>query len=185
MTRHINARYVIFLAVTAALGGLLFGFDVGIITGAGPFIAKQFGLSDLSLGWAYSALIFGCVVGSLVAGKLADRFGRRRLLILVALLFAFSSAAVACADNLTFFIAARLLGGIAVGGVSVLSPLYIAEVAPPSIRGRLGALYQMMIVVGIVVSYGINYLLRNTGTNNWRWMFLTGVIPSVVFLFMM
>ncbi|MFZ0661176.1 MAG: sugar porter family MFS transporter [Acidobacteriaceae bacterium] len=185
MTRQLNVRYVIFVAVTAALGGLLFGFDVGIITGAGPFIAKQFDLSDLSLGGAYSALIFGCVVGSLVAGKLSDRLGRRRLLIVVALLFGLSSVAVACSDNLTPFMAARFLGGIAVGGISVLSPLYIAEVAPPSMRGRLGALYQMMIVVGILVSYGINFLLLNAGSNNWRWMFLTGVIPSVVFLLMM
>ncbi len=184
MNQQINVRYVSFLASTAALGGLLFGFDVGIITGAGPFIVKQFALSDLALGWAYSSLVFGCVIGSLVAGKLADRFGRRRLLIIVALLFAVSSIAVACADNLTFFVAARFVGGIAVGGVSLLSPLYVAEVAPPSVRGRLGALYQMLIVTGIIVSYSINYLLRNTGANNWRWMFLTGVVPSTVFLLM-
>lgn len=182
MTKNINMRYVLFLASTAALGGLLFGFDIAIITGAGPFIARRFGLSDLGLGWAYSSLLFGCVAGSLAAGKLADRFGRRRLLILIALLFAVSSAAVACSNTLTFFIAARFCGGIAVGGVSLLSPLYVAEIAPPSIRGRLGALYQMSIIVGIVVSYTINYLLLDTGAANWRWMFLTGIAPSAVFL---
>lgn len=182
MKKHINMRYVLFLASTAALGGLLFGFDIAIITGAGPFIARQFGLSDLGLGWAYSSLLFGCVVGSLAAGKLADRFGRRRLLIQIALLFAVSSVAVACSNNLDFFIAARVFGGIAVGGVSLLSPLYVAEIAPPSLRGRLGALYQMSIIVGIVVSYTINYLLLDTGAGNWRWMFLTGVAPSIVFL---
>jgi MFS transporter, SP family, arabinose:H+ symporter len=181
MNKNINVCYVLFLASTAALGGLLFGFDVAIITGAGPFIAKEFALGDLGLGWAYSSLLFGCVIGSILAGKLSDRFGRRRLLILVAFLFALSSVAVACAGNLTFFIAARFLGGIAVGGVSLLSPLYVSEVAPPSIRGRLGTLYQMSIIIGIIVSYGINFLLRNAGTNNWRWMFLTGVIPSLVF----
>lgn len=185
MNKNINIGYVLFLASAATLGGLLFGFDVAIITGAGPFIAKQFQLGDLGLGWAYSSLIFGCVIGALVAGKLSDRFGRRRLLILVALLFASSSAAVACADSLAFFIVARFVGGIAVGSVSLLSPLYVAEIAPSSLRGRLGTLYQMLIVVGIVVSYGINYLLRNAGTNNWRWMFLTGVVPSALFWVLM
>lgn len=185
MNKKINMRYVLFLAAAAALGGLLFGFDIAIITGAGPFIAKQFQLDDLGLGWAYSSLIFGCVIGALVAGKLSDRFGRRRLLILVALLFASTSIAVACAWNLTILITARFIGGIAVGSVSLLSPLYVAEIAPSSVRGRLGTFYQMMIVVGIVVSYGINYLLRNSGTNNWRWMFLTGVIPSVIFWVLM
>jgi len=185
MNRNLNVRYVLFLASAATLGGLLFGFDVAIITGAGPFIAQQFKLGDLGLGWAYSSLIFGCVIGSLLAGKLADRFGRRRLLILVALLFALSSVAVACAGNLACFIAARFVGGIAVGGVSLLSPLYVAEIAPASVRGRLGTLYQMLIVVGIIVSYAINYLLRDAGANNWRWMFLTGVVPSTLFLVLM
>ncbi len=185
MNENINVRYVLFLAFAATLGGLLFGFDVAIITGAGPFIAKQFRLGDLGLGWAYSSLIFGCVLGSLVAGKLSDRFGRRQLLILVALLFALSSVAVASAGSLALFIAARFVGGIAVGGVSLLSPLYVAEIAPASVRGRLGTLYQMLIVVGIIVSYAINYLLRNAGANNWRWMFLTGVIPSLLFLVLM
>lgn len=181
MNRSINVGYVLFLASTAALGGLLFGFDVAIITGAGPFIARKFALGDLGLGWAYSSLLFGCVIGTILAGRLSDRFGRRRLLILVALLFAVSSVAVACAGNLTLFIATRFLGGIAVGGVSLLSPLYVAEIAPPSIRGRLGTFYQMSIIIGIILSYAINYLLRNTGTDNWRWMFLTGVIPSLAF----
>jgi SP family arabinose:H+ symporter-like MFS transporter len=178
----INMRYVLSLASTAALGGLLFGFDVAIITGAGPFIAKQFALSDLGTGWAYSSLLFGCVLGALAAGKLADRFGRRSLLIQIALLFVISSVAVAWSSNLAFLIAARFLGGIAVGGVSLLSPLYVAEVAPASVRGRLGTLYQISIVFGIIVSYAINYLLRNTGSDNWRWMFLTGIAPSLVFL---
>lgn len=185
MNRNLNVRYVLFLAFTATLGGLLFGFDVAIITGAGPFIAQQFKLDDLGLGWAYSSLIFGCVIGSLLAGRLADRFGRRRLLILVALLFTVSSVAVACTGSLASFIAARFAGGIAVGAVSLLSPLYVAEIAPASVRGRLGTLYQMLIVVGIIVSYAINYLLRDAGADNWRWMFLTGVVPSTLFLVLM
>lgn len=178
----INYRYIVFLACTAALGGLLFGFDIAIITGAGPFILRAFSLSDLGLGWAFSSLLFGCVVGSFIAGRLTDQYGRRRLLILVALLFALTSIGTAAAGSFSTFVAARFLGGLAVGAVSLLSPMYVSEVSPPEIRGRLGAMYQMSIVSGILTSYGINYLLRNTGPANWRWMFLTGVLPSLIFL---
>ena len=179
--KSINIRYVLFLACTAALGGLLFGFDVAIITGAGPFISKHFSLDDLSLGWAFSSLLFGCVLGCFIAGRLTDRYGRRKLLLIVATLFALTSVATALAPSFTIFITARFLGGLAVGGVSLLSPMYVAEVSPANIRGRMGTLYQISIVVGIIVSYGINYLLRNIGPSNWRWMFITGVIPSAVF----
>ena len=182
MTASINTRYVAFLASTAALGGLLFGFDIAIITGAGPYITREFSLGDLSLGWAFSSLLFGCVLGCFLAGRLTDRYGRKKLLVIVALLFAMTSIATAMAPTFTVFVIARLLGGVAVGGVSLLSPMYVSEVSPPSIRGRLGTLYQLSIVIGIVVSYSLNYLLRNTGPNNWRWMFLTGVVPSAVFL---
>jgi sugar porter (SP) family MFS transporter len=178
----INYRYIAFLACTAALGGLLFGFDIAIITGAGPFLLRAFALGDLGLGWAFSSLLFGCVLGSFIAGRLTDRYGRRPMLIWVAVLFALTSMGTAAAGAFTTFVIARFLGGLAVGAVSLLSPMYISEVSPPSIRGRLGAMYQMSIVLGIIVSYGINYLLRNTGPGNWRWMFLTGVVPSAIFL---
>lgn len=182
MNPPINLRYVIFLGSTAALGGLLFGFDIAIITGAGPFITREFVLSDIGLGWAFSSLLFGCVIGCFIAGKLTDTYGRKKLLLVVAALFALTSIATALASGFTAFVTARFLGGLAVGGVSLLSPMYVSEVSPPAIRGRMGTLYQMSIITGIIVSYGINYLLRNTGSNNWRWMFLTGVVPSVVFL---
>jgi sugar porter (SP) family MFS transporter len=176
-----NVRYVVFLACTASLGGLLFGFDIAIITGAGPFITHEFGLSDIGLGWAFSSLLFGCVLGCFIAGRLTDRMGRKRLLLIVAALFAVTSIATAMAPTFATFVTARFFGGLAVGGTSLLSPMYVAEVSPPSIRGRMGTLYQMSIMLGIIVSYTINFLLRNTGSNNWRWMFLTGVVPSAVF----
>lgn len=182
MTQPINRGYLGFLAITGALGGLLFGFDIAIITGAGPFITRRFALSDLGLGWAFSSLLFGCVIGCFIAGRLADRYGRKKLLVLVALLFAITSIATALAGNFTAFVTARFLGGLAVGGVSLLSPMYVAEVAPPSFRGRMGTLYQLSIITGVIISYGINYLLRNTGADNWRWMFLSGVVPSAIFL---
>jgi SP family arabinose:H+ symporter-like MFS transporter len=110
MSKALNLRYVIFLACTAALGGVLFGFDVAIITGAGPFLMRHFALSDISLGWAFSSLLFGCVIGSVFAGRLTDRYGRKRMLVWVALLFAATSIATALAPSFALFITARFLG---------------------------------------------------------------------------
>ena len=176
-----NLRYVLFLACTAATGGLLFGFDIAIISGAGPFLARHFELGDLSLGVAFSSLLFGCALGAAFAGRLSDRYGRRYVLLWIALLFTLTSVATAVAWDFPSFLVARFIGGLAVGGVSLVSPMYISEVAPAAVRGRLGALYQMSIVTGILVSFCINYLMHDMGPDNWRWMFATGVIPSVIF----
>ena len=176
-----HMRYVLFLACTAATGGLLFGFDVAIISGAGPFLARHFGLGDIGLGVAFSSLLFGCAIGSAIAGRLSDRYGRRFVLLWIAVLFALTSIVTALAWDFPSFLAARFIGGLAVGGVSLVAPMYISEVAPAPVRGRLGALYQMSIVTGILVSYCINYLLHDIGPDNWRWMFGTGVLPSVIF----
>ncbi len=173
--------FLLAAACTASLGGLLFGFDIAIITGAGPYLRIYFGLNDIGLGWAFSSLLFGCVLGSLITGRLADRSGRRPALLWAAALFAITSILTGAAQSFALFITARFLGGIAVGAVSILSPLYIAEIAPPRSRGKLGALYQMSIVTGILLSYLMNYWLRNAGSNNWRWMFLTGVVPAGIF----
>jgi MFS transporter, SP family, arabinose:H+ symporter len=181
MKPGINLPFVLLLTATAALGGLLFGFDIAIITGAGPFLIEHFKLGDLSLGWAFSSLLFGCVIGSILAGRCTDFYGRKKILLWVAVLFAVTSVATGIAPSFTVFILARFLGGLAVGGASILSPMYVAEVSPPSVRGRMGALYQMSIVVGILASYCINYLLRDLGPMNWRWMFITGVIPAALF----
>ena len=137
------------------------------------------------MGWAFSSLLFGCVLGSAAAGRVTDFYGRKKILLIVAVLFAITSAATGLAPTFTLFIVARFLGGLAVGGVSILSPMYVAEISPPTLRGRMGTLYQMSIVTGILISYTINYLLRDMGPANWRWMFLTGVIPSVLFFLML
>jgi sugar porter (SP) family MFS transporter len=176
-----NTAYVVFLGATAALGGMMFGFDLAIIAGAGPFLVQHFGLSDLELGWAYSSLLFGCVLGSVAAGRWTDIYGRQRILLIVALLFLATSLVTGLAPTFATLVFARFMGGIAVGGVSVLSPMYVAEVSPPALRGRMGAAYQLSITAGILASYCINYGLRNLGEWNWRWMFISGALPSAVF----
>jgi len=173
------------VAATATLGGLLFGFDVAIITGAGPFLEKQFHLTPLTLGVVFSSLLFGCVVGSSFAGELADRFGRRKPLLGVAVLFALTSIACGLAESALFLIIARFLGGIAVGAESALTPMYVSEASPRALRGRMGALYQLSIVVGITVSYCVNYLLHDAGDSNWRWMFISGAFPAILFWIML
>jgi SP family arabinose:H+ symporter-like MFS transporter len=182
---RVNGPFVLLLSVIGALGGLMFGFDIAIITGAGPFIEQQFHLNPVELGVAFSSLLFGCAIGSALAGLLADVFGRRALMIVVALVFAATSIATGMADTFIHFNIARFLGGIAVGAVSLVAPMYVAEVAPASLRGRMGALYQTAIVIGILASYFINYALRNGGPDSWRHMFYTGAIPAGIYLMLM
>lgn len=158
----------------------MFGFDIAIISGAVPFIQPYFGWNELQLGWGVSSLLVGAIVGAFGSGILSDMFGRKKVLIFVALFFAFSCTFTALASSSVIFISARLFGGLAVGAASVLSPMYVAEVAPPKNRGMLVSVYQLAIVLGILCSYTINYGLHNID-NNWRWMFATGIIPSVLF----
>ena len=180
-----SSSRVLAVGATAALGGMLFGFDVAIITGAGPFLEKRFSLGPLALGGAFSSLLFGCVVGAAIAGWVSDRCGRRGPLLAVAALFAASSVAAGLAPSFGFFITARILGGLAVGAESALTPMYVAEVSPRRLRGRMGTLYQMAIVVGILVSYCVNYGFRDLGSWNWRFMFMTGALPALLFWFML
>jgi len=180
-----NVSYVLFLGATASLGGLLFGFDIAIITGAGPFLRDYFHLTDLSLGWAFSSLLFGCVLGSAMAGRLTDTFGRRGILLWVALLFLLTSVGTGLAPSFAWFIIARFLGGLAVGGASILAPMYVSEVSPAAMRGRMGTLYQLSIVIGILISYIINYQLHDIGEWNWRWMFISGALPSLAFFLLL
>jgi sugar porter (SP) family MFS transporter len=162
------------------MGGLMFGFDIAIISGAVPFIQPYFGWNELQLGWGVSSLLVGAIIGAFVSGIFTDKYGRKRVLIIVALFFAASCTLTAIAASSVLFISARLFGGLAVGAASVLSPMYVAEVAPPKTRGTLVAIYQLTIVLGILCSYTINYWLHDVA-NNWRWMFATGTVPSVLF----
>lgn len=185
MQNNINTGRLMTIGIIAALAGLLFGFDVAIITGAGPYFTKEFELSSIQEGWAYSSLLFGCILGAIIAGRIADTFGRKIILFVVAALFSLTSVGSGLATGLASLATARILGGFAVGAASAIAPMYISEIAPPSKRGRLVSMYQLFIVTGILVSYLINYLLSGIGENNWRWMFMTGGIPSVLFFVML
>ena len=187
MKTEINKAYLALLTIVAALGGLLFGFDIAIITGAGPFIEKHFHLeeSQLGLGFSFASLLFGCMFGAAFAGKITDLFGRKKILICVAVLFLITSLLTGWAGSFTMFVVARFIAGLSVGAASMLSPMYIAEVSPARTRGALVSFYQLSIVFGILISYLINYLLRNVGEDNWRWMFYSGVIPSALFFFLL
>lgn len=169
----------------AALGGLLFGFDTAVINGAIPFFTHHFGLTDAMKGWAVSSALIGCVIGALAVGRPGDYFGRRLVLRVLALLFLISAIGSGLAWSFSSFIAFRVIGGLAIGGASVLSPLYIAEIAPAAYRGRLAITFQLAIVTGILVAFFSDYLLLNTGDNNWRWMFISGALPALVFFILL
>ncbi len=175
--------YVILISVVAALGGLLFGFDTAVISGTINFIQPYFGLSEAGLGWTVSSLLLGCIAGVFLAGKAGDHYGRKKVLMLAALLFFISAIGSAAAHELFYFLVARVLGGVAVGVASILSPMYIAELAPAKYRGSLVSLNQLAIVIGILVAFFSNYLLVDSGPNNWRWMLLVMAAPAVLLFF--
>ena len=168
--------------MVAATSGLLFGFDIAVINGALLYLREQFGLNEAQTEFAASSLLAGCVVGAAIGGWISDKIGRRKVLIYSAILFAVSSIGAALPRNLTEFTVARVLGGIAIGAASVLAPLYIAEVSPPHIRGRLVSLNQMAIVTGILLAYVVNWGLAGRGPESWRMMFAVAAVPSVLFL---
>lgn len=172
--------YLYFISSIAIMGGLMFGFDISIISGAVPFIQPYFGWNELELGWGVSSLLVGAIIGSMGSGLFTDKFGRKKILIFVAFFFAMSSLVSAMATSSMVFIIARLTGGLSVGAVSVLSPLYVAEVVPSKIRGTLVSMYQLAITFGILISYLINYSLHDLD-NNWRWMMASGILPSLIF----
>ena len=174
-----SSLYVYLAATVAATAGLLFGFDIAVINGAIIFLQAQFHLSDFGTEIATSSLLFGCIFGSSLAGWLTDHLGRRRVLMLTGLGFAISAIGAALPHALWQFVAARFVGGLAIGAGSVLAPLYIAEVAPAQKRGRLVSLNQMAIVIGILIAYLVNWGLSFLGPDSWRWMFAAAAVPSV------
>jgi sugar porter (SP) family MFS transporter len=176
-----STAYTYRIASVAALGGLLFGFDTAIINGAIVFLKQQFAWSEFETEMAASSLLVGCIVGAMVAGALSDRYGRRRILQLAAGIFAVSSLATAIPNNLIQFAIARIVAGTAIGIASMLAPLYIAEVSPQAIRGRLVSLNQLAIVLGILLSYLTGWALSFTGEGSWRWMFASVALPSLLF----
>ena len=183
MSKQPNNHQLFIYSIIAALGGLLFGFDTGVISGAIPFIRVEFELTAYQEGFAVSNLMIACTFGALIAGLIADWAGRKKVLILCSLLFLISAVFSAFPRTFMELVIARFIGGLGVGMASVVSPMYITEISPAKIRGRLVALNQLAIVVGILCSYLSNWLLLDTGINNWRFMLATESIPSLCFLF--
>ena len=175
-------KRIYFYTFVAALGGLLFGYDTAVINGALPFFTDYFQLTTSMQGWAVSSALIGSIVGAFFIGRFGDKYGRRNMLRVMALFFFISAVGSGLADSLNTFVMYRLLGGIAIGGASVLSPMYITEIAPPKYRGRLTITFQLSIVIGILVAFYADYLLLDIGKNNWRWMFASEGIPAFVFL---
>ena len=192
-----NMGYVWLICLVAAMGGLLFGYDWVVIGGAKPFFEKYFQLNSEALsGWANSCALLGCLLGSLFAGVLSDILGRKKLLLLSALLFALSSILTGWASSFLWFVVWRIAGGVAIGMASNLSPMYIAEVSPAHMRGRLVAINQLTIVIGILAAQVVNMLIAEkvpdnataemirqswNGQYGWRWMFTAVAVPSIVF----
>ncbi len=172
-------------AFTAALGGLLFGFDTAVISGTTEMIQSAFSMTDAQLGWAVSSALVGCVIGAIAIGRPGDLYGRRRMLIVTAVLLFASAVWTGAARSYTEFWMARVLGGFGVGGASVMAPMYIAEIAPARRRGLLVSTAQLAIVLGVVISFFSNYLLAALGDASWRFMFWAEAIPAAAYFAML
>ncbi|OLB26831.1 MAG: hypothetical protein AUH01_06225 [Acidobacteria bacterium 13_2_20CM_56_17] len=174
--------YVTMLAATTAISGFLFGFDTAVINGVLLLLRRQFALSNFQTEAAASSLLLGCLLGAASASMIGDRYGRKKSLIFSAVLFAVSSLGAAAANTVTTFSAARLVGGLAIGLASVLTPVYIAEISPSKNRGTLVSLNQLAIVIGILAAYLVNWRLSRLGDASWRWMLAVAAVPSLAFL---
>ncbi|MDB5157422.1 MAG: transporter [Mucilaginibacter sp.] len=181
-TKPFNSVYIIGISFISALGGYLFGFDFAVISGALPFLRKEFALDPLWEGFLTGSLALGCIAGCLIAGNIAEKYGRRPGLMVAAAIFAVSSLGIALSKGLVFFVIMRFAAGIGVGMASMLCPMYIAEISPAAVRGRNVAINQLTVVLGILITNLCNYFLADTGVDAWRWMFGLGVIPSAIFL---
>lgn len=178
-----NKRYVFFSAIVAALGGLLFGFDTAVISGTTHWLESTFHLSSFWLGFTVAGALIGTIIGSILVGRPADLYGRKSILFILAILYFISAVGSAFAWDWLSFLFFRFLGGIGVGGASVVSPMYIAEISPARFRGRLVAITQFNIVFGILLAFFSNYIIAglNLGEIEWRWMFGVEAFPAIVF----
>ncbi len=186
-----NSGLIAMIVAVATIGGLLFGYDSGAVNGTQPGLKAAFGLSESGLGFTVGSLLIGCFIGAFFAGTLADRMGRRNVMRVAALLFLGGALVQGFAHLQPIFVTARIIGGMAVGAASVLSPAYISEVAPANIRGRMTTVQQIMIISGLTAAFVVNYYLAAAagasteklgGIEAWRWMYLMQAIPAAVFL---
>lgn len=184
---------IILISAVTAIGGFLFGFDSGVINGTIAALQKAFNESSLGSGFNVASMLLGCAGGAFIAGNLADKFGRKSVMILTAIMFTVAAWGSGISHGSQEFILYRLLGGLAIGAASVICPAYISEIAPATIRGRLASLQQLAIVLGLFVAFLSNYLIAKGaggasstfwgGFEGWKWMFWMGMIPALVFLF--
>lgn len=184
--------YISFICAIAALGGFLFGFDSGVINGTVTALSQTFQSDSVATGFNVASVLLGCAVGALAAGPMADRYGRKPVMLLTALVFAISSWGSGAADTASAFIWYRVIGGLGIGAASVLAPAYISEVAPAAWRGRLATLQQLAIVLGLFAAFVSNYLIAQAAGSAqanfwldipaWRWMFWVELVPSILFL---
>ncbi len=191
MENKISKWFVYRITLVAAIGGLLFGYDTAVIAGAIGFLKIRFHLSPIMVGWIASCALIGCITGAMFAGSLSDKAGRKKVLILSAILFAVSSLGITVFDTLTAFVLFRIIGGLGIGIASMVAPMYIAEIAPAEIRGKLVSLNQLGIVTGILLIYFVNACiagLYNQTWNiyiGWHWMFGSGLLPSGIFFILL
>lgn len=179
----INRKYVYLIGAIAALGGVLFGFDLVIISGTVSFFTAYFQLNEFQTGWAVGCINLGAAIGAMIGGKLSGTLGRKKLLMICAVLFALTGIGTGWAGNFFLFVSFRMLSGVAVGAAALVCPMYVAEISPALMRGKMVSFYQLSIVIGILLAYLSNYLLLNSGENNWRWMFSSQSAPSLLFFF--
>lgn len=188
---RVNMALISAIVAVATIGGLLFGYDSGAVNGTQGGLVAEFGLSPTSLGFTVGSLLIGCGFGAFFAGRLADIIGRRAVMIIAAVLFVVGALIQGLTEVHTIFVIARFTGGVAVGAASVLSPLYISEVAPANIRGRLTTVQQVMIIIGLTAAFLVNYFLAQSagsslgeiaGAPAWRWMYLAQAVPATIFL---
>jgi SP family sugar:H+ symporter-like MFS transporter len=191
-TPQSSVLYVVFISAVAAIGGFLFGFDSGVINGTVTALSKAFDSDSVATGFNVASVLLGCAIGALLAGPAADKFGRKPVMLITAVVFAFSAWGSGDADTATAFIWYRLIGGLGIGAASVLAPAYISEVAPAALRGRLATLQQLAIVLGLFAAFVSNYLIvLDAGSAEaaywlgfpaWRWMFWVELFPALLFL---